>query len=133
MEHIEDPSAGVSRTALRLLMCHAARLDAGELRAILDRTGDAPAGRHALRLFDVMPKWDAGAILLDATRAPRADVADMARKAVARWLSRYNRSFERPTEDELAAFARAVDAARLDESTRADLRHIVTSWVTRAR
>jgi len=123
-----DPSARVSRLAVRLLEPHREILDLPRLVAMLGRSPFRHVRACVFRVIDSMPRWEGGAPILLACGSADEALAAMARDALDRWLQRYNHSFDRPSAAQLKDFRAALDRARLDPRTRHELEHIARGW-----
>lgn len=125
---LEDPSPKVVRLAAHLLASHDSILDGDLLWNAWERGTYRHTRRHVLWLFQEMPKWDGGPLILRATLTDHEEARAMAREATLHWLGRYNRSFVKPSRQQLEAFAQAIEAAAIPDETRATLRDIAEDW-----
>ncbi len=125
---LDDRSPRVARTAAVLLLRHAGGLDRETLWDKWEHPAHAHSRKQALRLIGAGRKWDAGTLVLRATRSRQEDARALAMSALRRWLARYNHTFATPSPEDLERFTQAIDGARVSDATRSNLRHIAKSW-----
>lgn len=123
---LSDRLPGVASEARRALQDRIAHVRTDRLLAITgSSTASAQARAHAARLGARLSKWDALLVMLDALGNAGAELPASIPNALASWVQRYNRSFVRPTREQLDASEHAVARARLGAGLGAEVRHIL--------
>lgn len=125
---LDDRSPRVARSAALLLLRHAGGLDRETLWSRWEVPPHDHSRKYALWLIGAGRKWDAGALILRATRSEQEEARTLAIAALDHWRARYNRSFATPTAEDLERFTQALEGARVDDAVRKSLRHIAKSW-----
>lgn len=109
-----DPAPSVCRAAAHALSQHSGRFSEDWLRQCLRGPGAAPwTLRAALHLTDTLPRFEALAVLLDATQSQDERFREEVQEALRRWLALGFRRFTAsPSPQRLQALREALRTAR---------------------
>jgi len=108
---LADPRPGVVKEARSLLQKGVNSIDAadaGLIHRAFNKDEPAARRRRVAALLCSLNKWDALPYILEVSADPDETIARIGREALARWLSRYNRSFTAPSRTQLEAIQSAV-------------------------
>jgi HEAT repeat protein len=127
---LEDPSPSVSRTARVLLQRDAAQVGAERLVPLFGGARPAHARVNALLLAARLPKWDVPSLLLSMLGDTDDELARIARRELAGWQQKYNRTFLPPTREQLEQLRAALQhyGGALDRRERAELEAMTNAW-----
>ena len=107
-----DERSGVGRTAREALRGRLRLVAGGRLWDIFEqRAGRPHASRHALALLAGLGKWAGLKYLIRACRDDDPEIASLARSHLRDWVDHFNRSFARPSSDDLGLAVAALDAS----------------------
>jgi hypothetical protein len=122
LRSLGDPSAGVSREALRGLTRLASRI-ADPVWGLCEATRHAHVRLNSFRLLKELGNWDRLRYGLRAVAHSEADLRDHGARLVELSLAEWNRSFVDPSDEQMDEILKAIDrsAGRLDKTLRSDL------------
>jgi HEAT repeats len=96
-----DERSGVGRTAREALRGRLRLVAGGRLWDIFEGGGRPHARRDALALLAGLGKWAGLPYLIRACRDDDSEIASLARSHLRDWIDHFNRSFARPSSDDL--------------------------------
>ena len=106
---LEDPSPRVARRAC--LALQSAVIEPDRIRELFWGSRLLHARYEALRLMELLPKWERAIQLVPALDDTEPTIASRARDAFDRWRFRFNRSFAEATSDQQRRLQEVVDNA----------------------
>jgi HEAT repeat protein len=126
---LKDSVPSVSRQAGNALADKVSLIKAEEIWDIFHSALIPHVKRSALSLLQRLTKWESIFYLVKALRDADEEVAGMSSFAIKRWLQRFNRSFTRPTDQQVSRLMMALDESGplLSEKTKQQLYFSVKS------
>ena len=118
-----DESPRVSRQALMSLLKGRAMISGERLWKLFASSEQFYVKRNAVILIAKLSKWDSICYLLRALHTADENVLNSTRFWIKHWLTRFNRSFVSPTEEQVGELLQLLDqtGGAVDEDTRQQL------------
>jgi len=130
LHSLKDEVPSVSSQALNALSDKSSLVTGERIWEIFHSAVTPHVKRNALSLLQRLSKWESICYLIKAIRDPNQEVADMSRFAIKRWLIRFNRSFIRPTNQQVSRLVMAVEESGdlLNEKTKEQIHFSIKSF-----
>jgi HEAT repeat protein len=127
---LRDEVPSVSRQALNALSDKTSLVTGERIWEVFHSAVTPHVKRNALSLIQRLSKWESICYLINAIREANEEVADMSRFAIGRWLIRFNRSFVRPTDQQISRLVMALEESGdlLNEKTKEQIRFSIKSF-----
>ena len=101
VEALQDRSRRVSREAVLTLSKKANSVGGARLWEVYEGSQFAHVKCGILYLLGRINKWDSIAFLIRSLKDDNHAVVELSRRYIARWFARYNRSFAKPTREQI--------------------------------
>ena len=130
LHSLKDEVPSVSSQALNALFDKSSLVTGERIWEIFHSAVTPHVKRNALSLLQRLSKWESICYLINAIRDANEEVADMSRFAIGRWLVRFNRSFVRPTGQQISRLVMALEESGdlLNEKTKEQIRFSIKSF-----
>ena len=104
-----DPSPGVSHVARRVLRPRASVVGLEALRNLLRDAPYAHSRFDAVSVGAALGKWESLPLMLEAAADVDGAIRDVGRRRLGLWVANQNRSFVRPTQEQLRTLGSALE------------------------
>lgn len=110
---LEDRSSKVSREAVMALSKKVSSVGGARLWEVHNRCRYRHGKQGTLYLLARINKWDSIAFLIRSLTAENDFLLQLSRRYIARWFARYNRSFAKPTTEQILRLKSALLECKL--------------------
>jgi HEAT repeat protein len=107
-QHLSDPTASVSREAMKALGKSVHLLKGERIWQVFNSAARTHSRRNALCLIARLSKWESIVYLIEALCTEDLELQGLAKSYVRRWQWRFNRSFTAPTAEQAKSLSRAM-------------------------